>query len=120
MTRIVVTSVALAASAALAAGAAALEGGYSPPGVDVVFTFTADGEITGVTPDGVAASDHFEIDGDTITITGGEDHPICAGKVGVYTFVETDTDVTFTLVSDECEARAEGMPAGPWVKVDDE
>lgn len=119
MTRIVATSAALAAAAALASGATALEGEYSPQGVDEAFTFTADGEITGMTADGVAVSDHFEVDGDTITITGGEDHPICAGMVGVYTFVETDTDVTFTLVSDECDARAEGMPAAPWTKVEE-
>lgn len=106
------------AATALAAGALALEGeSFQPPDGGGVFTFGDDGMISGVTADGIEISDAYEVDGNTMTITAPSEHPICPDAVGVYTFEETDTEVTFTLVSDECEARGEGMTLGPWPKV---
>jgi hypothetical protein len=104
-------------AATITAGAFALEGAYQVPGQDEVFTF-GDGHISGTTADGIVVHDAFAVDGDTVTITAPSEHPICPDAVGTYTFAETDTDVTFTLVEDSCEARAAGMTAGPWVKAE--
>jgi hypothetical protein len=114
---------ATAAAAALAAagaasGALALEGAYVVPGEDETFTF-ADGYLSGTTDDGIMIHEGFVIEGDQVSFTAPDEHPLCPGAVGTYTFVETDTTVVFTLVEDSCEPRAAGMTLGPWTKVEE-
>ena len=96
-------------------GALALEGVYTIPGQPEVFTF-ADGHLSGTTADGIMIHEAFAVEGDQVAFTAPDDHPVCPGAVGTYTFVETDTTVTFTLVEDSCEPRAAGMTAAAWTK----
>lgn len=111
---------ALVAFAAPAAHARPLEGRFMNSESVGAFTFGEDGVIRGVTWEGIEVHDSFVLDGDAITITASDDHPLCPDAVGVYTFVETDTTLDFTLVSDECERRANGLPSETWHKVGDD
>jgi hypothetical protein len=113
-----ITAAAAAIAALAASGALALEGAYQVPGEDEVFSF-ADGYLSGTTDDGIMIHEAFAIDGDQVSFTAPDEHPLCPGAVGTYSFVETDTTVTFTLVEDSCEPRAVGMTLGPWTKVEE-
>jgi hypothetical protein len=120
MKSVATASVAVLGALGLSAAAAALEGKFTTAGGAEVFTFAADGTLTGTTADGLEIKDSFVVEGNTITFTAPPEHPVCPNAVGVYTFEETETQVTFTLVSDACEARAAGVPAEPWIKATEE
>ncbi len=83
-----------------------------------MFTFGADGIFSGATPDGLEIRESHTVEGDRATFTAAEDHPARPGAVGVYTFEIADGRLTFTVVTDGCAPRAEGMTAAPWRKVE--
>ncbi len=89
-----------------------LEGAYvAPSGTQV--TFSAD-SVRVELPDGTAFDVPTTMDGDTVTFNAAEDDPTCPGQVGIYTVEESDSGVTFTAVSDDCEDRREDLTAGAW------
>lgn len=98
-----------------AVASAALEGGYVSPGGGTV-EFAADGVFKVAVPVGTF-EEAYAVEGDTLTITSAADAPHdCKGMVGVYTFVESDEGVTFTLVSDDCQTRKDDLTSGLWTK----
>jgi hypothetical protein len=102
--------------AALGVGfvAIALEGAYvAPSGTKV--TFSADSVHVELS-DGTAFDVPTTTEGDTITFNAAADDPTCPGQVGTYTVAESDAGVTFTAVSDDCEARRTDLTAGAWTK----
>ncbi len=115
------------AAAVLAAAAAqadhheiAMSGVYQTTDGVVTMTFGADGQMDGQSPTGVHVRDTFVIEDNQFIVTGAAEHPVCPGAVGVYDLSEADGVVTMTLVSDECELRAQGMNGGQWVKAAEE
>lgn len=119
-------AVATCAAAALVAAAACaqpaevtMSGVYRTPDGEVTMLFGEDGQMDGQSPTGVHVRDTFTIERNVFTVTGADDHPACPGAVGVYALTEEDGVITMTLISDECELRAQGMDGGQWVKVED-
>lgn len=108
-------SAALIAAAALASAAAALDGSYESEGVTMAFG--ADGTVETTVPAfNVTFSSAYAVDGDTLTITSPDDDMFCPGAVGSYTVEESGDTVTFTLIEDSCQARADSVAAGVWTK----
>ena len=108
---------ALLVAAATAASASALEGAYVVEATGATIGFDPDGAAFGATAEGLAFSDAYVIDGDTITFTTAEDAPDCPGAAGVYTFVETATSARFILVTDPCASRVQTMTGGAWTRL---
>jgi hypothetical protein len=112
MSAVAVGSLAAAGIGFVASG---LEGAYVTP-TGTKATIGADSVHVEI-PDGPPAFDvPYVIEGDTFTFNASPDDPTCPGLVGVYTFVETETDLTFTAVADDCEAREADVTAGAWMK----
>lgn len=104
----------LVATAAVAFAASALEGTLTNPnGTKLTI---GEGSVHVALPDGTAFDVPTVIEGDTFTFNAAADDPTCPGQTGSYTFVETDTDVTFTAVEDACEIRKTDVTAGAWTK----
>src|SRR5262245_17777460 len=103
-----VTASALVAAAVAAAAAGALEGVYEIADV-ISMDFRSDGTVASVVAalGGTATVSSYTVEGETLTLTSPADHPVCPNAVGVYTFVETETGMTLTLVSDACQTRAD-------------
>jgi hypothetical protein len=124
----VLASLAAAAAIAVAgtAGAAfakddaiTMSGTYQTPDGAITMEFGADGQMDGQSPTGVHVRDTFVIEDNVFIVTGADEHPVCPGAVGRYQLSEDDDGViTMTLISDECDLRAQGMNGGQWVKVD--
>jgi len=103
------------AAGSIAFAAGALEGMYESNGITM--EFQPDGNVVvHVAAANLDISATYAMDGDTLTITSpAEDTGGCPGAVGVYTVAETDHDVTFTLVEDSCQARADAFSGSPWM-----
>jgi len=125
-TSIKTSAAALAAVGFAFASAAGAADGRPPQGrllnseAVEAFTFDDDGVMRGVTSEGIHVHDTYVISGDAVMFTASDDHPLCPGAIGVYRFEETETEVKFTLVFDECERRANGLPSETWYKQPDE
>ena len=102
------------AAGVLGFAATALEGEYTgPSGTKIVF----DDGVIHVTPvEGPAFDDTYEIDRDTLSVTSSDADANCPGVVGTYTFEESETGATFTLVEDTCQPRIADATSGEWVK----
>ena len=95
-----------------------MSGVYQTPDGEVTMLFGEDGRMDGQSPTGVHVRDAFAIADNVFTVTGAPDHPVCPDAVGVYALSEEDGVITLTLVSDECDLRAQGMNGGQWVKAE--
>ncbi len=103
------------AAAGISVAASALDGIYvAPSGTKLtVGADTVNVEIPGGPP---PFDVPYVVEGDTFTFNAVADDPTCPGQTGVYTFVEDAASVTFTAVSDDCEARKTDVTAGAWTK----
>ena len=108
-----ITVFAILTAALLGTGAGALEGRYVANGATL--DFREDGVLHVAMPTGEEIQDGYLVDDETVTFLTSDDSSACAGISGVYAFTETDDALTFTVLSDECATRAEGLTAGPWM-----
>jgi ABC-type oligopeptide transport system substrate-binding subunit len=114
--QLITSAVVLIAAASAFTAAAAIDGGYESDGVSV--TFKDDGVLTtAISAMNLSFDSTYAVEDDTLTITSPADDQFCPGAVGTYTVEESDTGVTFTLIEDSCQQRADSLTGGTWTEM---
>jgi len=76
--------------------------------------FDPDGAYAVEMNDQVMVGGTFEVSNDTLTVNDKSGDRACPGP-GKYAWNYKDKELSFTLVSDECNGRSQAMSSGSWL-----